>query len=406
MALACARAQAPPAAGPSHAVINRDNVLVIDGRKVFPIGFTMPPPPGGKTPDGRDALAELADAGANFLRTGPQGGPWDDGAFAREQAWEDAAARHGMHCLPYLREAGAWAAGDATHAALLRRIVERFRNHPGLGAWKGADEPEWGKRPVADCVRAYDLLRRLDPNHPLCLIEAPRGTVETLRPYNAGCDIVGADIYPIGYPPGTHSLLPNKDISMVGDYTDRMMEVAGGRKPVWMVLQIAWSGVAKPGKTLRFPTFPEERFMTYEAIIRGARGLLFFGGSLLQTMTPEDRALGWNWRFWRRVLRPVVEEIGEHSPLYPALVAPDSPLPVRVTQGSGVELCVRETGGALYLLACKRSGPTEQVTFDGLPSGLAAGDVLFEPPRTVRASAGRLTDWFAPHEVHVYRFRE
>jgi hypothetical protein len=37
---------------PSQVTINTDNVLVIDGRKVFPIGFTMPPAPDGKTPDG------------------------------------------------------------------------------------------------------------------------------------------------------------------------------------------------------------------------------------------------------------------------------------------------------------------------------------------------------------------
>ena len=33
--------------------INEDMVFVIDGKKVFPIGFTMPPPPEGKTPAGK-----------------------------------------------------------------------------------------------------------------------------------------------------------------------------------------------------------------------------------------------------------------------------------------------------------------------------------------------------------------
>ena len=109
-----------------------------------------------------------------------------------------------------------------------------------------------------------------------------------------------------------------------------MMTVAEGKMPVWMTLQIAWSGVIKPGKTLRFPTFAEERFMTYQAIINGARGLIYFGGHIPKAMAPEDAALGWNWRFWKRVLRPVIEEIGEKSPLQPALVAPDSKLPIAV----------------------------------------------------------------------------
>src|SRR5687768_14000568 len=133
---------------------------------------------------------------------------------------------------------------------------------------------------------------------------------------------------------------------MVGDFTRRMMEVAGGRMPVWMTLQISWSGVIKPGKTLRYPSFAEQRFMTYQAIINGSRGLLYFGGHIGVAMSPEDRELGWNWKFWNRVLRPVIEEIGSRSPLYPALTAPNSKLPIKV-EGEGMEFVVREVGDEL-----------------------------------------------------------
>jgi len=44
-----------------------------------------------------------------------------------------------------------------------------------------------------------------------------------------------------------------------------------------MVLQNSWSGVLQAGRTLRFPTFPRA-FYDYEAIINGARGLIYFGG--------------------------------------------------------------------------------------------------------------------------------
>jgi hypothetical protein len=69
----------------SRVAINPDGVLVIDGQKVFPIGFTMPPPPEGKAPNGQEAIAELSDAGATFLRTGAMGGPWDEATIEREQ---------------------------------------------------------------------------------------------------------------------------------------------------------------------------------------------------------------------------------------------------------------------------------------------------------------------------------
>ena len=73
--------------------------------------------------------------------------------------------------------------------------------------------------------------------------------------------------------------------------TDKMKEASGG-KPVWMTLQIAWSGTAlskdAPDIVPRFPSLPQERFMAYQAIVNGARGLVFFGGHLTEVCTPDD----------------------------------------------------------------------------------------------------------------------
>ncbi len=347
----------------------------------------------------------LPAAGATFMRTGAYRKDWDEQTFASEQKWEDAAARSGLYCWLYLRDLAVIRKHDAKREAFLRRVVEQFKNHPGMGIWKGADEPEWGKIKVPPLVRALEIIREMDTNHPLAILQAPRGTVETLRPYNTAGDITGADIYPISYPPGKHSLLTtNKEISMVGDYTKKMMAVSEGKMPVWMALQIAWSGVAGPGKTLRFPTFAEERFMSYQAIINGARGLIYFGGNVKQAMSPEDAVLGWNWTFWNRVLRPVMEEVGNHSPLEPALVAPESKLPIKLKGATDVEYCVREVGADLYILACKREGATVNVEFSGLPIARCEGEVMYESPRKVAVNNGRFADWFGPFEVHVYHF--
>jgi hypothetical protein len=393
-----------PAQKPSVVTINQDGVLVVNGRKILPIGFSNGPPPDGRTPDGRAAFAEIKDAGGTFFRTGVRGNTrWNKATIEQEQIWMDAAARCGLYCWPRLRELSSLEPGDTRKELLLRQVVNRFKNHPGLLLWKNVDEPQWGGHPVEPMIRAYKLIKALDANHPVGLTQAPRGTIEQLRPYDAAADILLLDIYPIGYPPGRHSLLPNKEISMVGDYTKFIKQVAGD-KPVWMVLQIAWSGVVKPGKTLRFPTFAQERFMTYQALINGARGLIYFGGSIEKAMRPQDARLGWNWTFWRRVLRPVLEEVGNNSPLAPALVAPDSKLPVQVHGADDVEFCVREVGADIYILACKREGKTIQVKFSSLPVWAGLGQVMYESPRTVQAKDGTFTDWFAPFDVHVYRF--
>jgi hypothetical protein len=264
-----------------------------------------------------------------------------------------------------------------------------------------------GKKPPASIATTYKIAHELDPDHPVIITQAPRGNVADNAAYDPYLDITGMDIFPIGYPPGRHvPTWPNKEISMVGDWTKIIVQAAHG-KPVWMSLQISWSGVDRPGRnTLRYPTFAQERFMTYEAIIDGARGVNYFGGGWHEdrVLNARDAKLGYNWTFWDRILKPLLGEINANSPLGEALIAPDSKLPIKAS-GEGVEFTVRQVGDEIYILACKRQGDTEQVTFSGLPESVSNGDVLYEEPRKVQVKNGSFTDWFAPFDVHVYRLK-
>jgi len=415
----------------STVAIDSTGSIVIDGQKVFPIGLSEAPPLGGKTPDGRDAWAEVASAGANFVRSGFR--EWSlaqiDGQIATERGRLDAAAAHGMHCWPRLGNAGdlppATAGQPSVPEQLLVRIANGLKTHPALGAYKGVDEPALGGVAPAGLTRARTKLRSIDPDHPVEITQAPRGSVASLVPYRPAFDITGADIYPVAYPPGQHSDLPNKDISVVGDVTKKMVDAAGG-KPVWMTLQIAWSGITpnqqRPDLVPRFPALPEERFMAYQAIVDGARGLVFFGGQLTQVMRPRDAQLGWNWTFWELVLRPLLVELTSPS-ILPALIAPVAEAAVTAS-AAGVELTARRSGNFLYVIAVRRGGTTSRVTFAGLPpkqggGQVAVGQVMFEyaqdplpPPiqpdkqqfRSVQVQNGSFKDWFGPHDVHVYRF--
>ena len=414
----------------STVAIDSTGCIVIDGQKVFTIGLSEAPPLGGQTPDARDAWTEVAGAGANFVRTGFR--DWSlqqiDSQIAAERGRMDAAATHGMHCWPRLGNAGDLPAGDgqpSVNEQLLVKIANGLKTHPALGAYKGVDEPALGGVAAAGLARARTKLRTIDPDHPVVITQAPLGSVASLVPYRPAFDITGADIYPVAYPPGRHSDLPNKDISVVGDVTKKMVNAAGG-KPVWMTLQIAWSGITpnqqRPELVPRFPTLQEQRFMAYQAIVDGARGLVFFGGQLTQVMRPRDAQLGWNWTFWELVLRPLLVELTSPSVL-PALIAPVAQAAV-TSSAAGVELTARRSGNFLYVIAVRRDGTTSRVTFSGLPpkqggGQLTVGQVMFEyaqdplpPPiqpdkqqfRYVQVQNGSFKDWFGPHDAHVYRF--
>jgi hypothetical protein len=402
--------------------------LVVNGQKVFPIGLSEAPQPEGQTPDGRNAWAEVASAGVNFVRTGFR--EWNlqqiDAQIGAERARLDAAASHGMFCWSRLGNAGNLPATvGSVQEQLLVRIANGLKAQTALGAYKGTDEPALAGIPGAGLARARTKLRTIDADHPVVIIQAPLGTVASLTPYRPAFDITGADIYPVAYPPGRHTDLPNKDISVVGDVTKKIVS-ASGNKPVWMTLQIAWSGVTpsrqRPGLVPRFPGLQEERFMAYQAIVNGARGLFFFGGQLTQVMRPRDAILGWNWTFWEQVLRPLAVELTSPSVL-PALIAPVARAAVGAS-AADVELTARRNGNFLWVIAVRRGGTTSRVTFTGLPNKdggapLTAGQVMFEyvqdplpPPiqpdqeqfRSVTVSNRSFKDWFGPHDVHVYRF--
>jgi hypothetical protein len=104
------------------------------------------------------------------------------------------------------------------------------------------------------------------------------------------------------------------------------------------------------------------------------------------------------------VLKSVLDEFSPSGPLFPALVAPDSILPVTMEGAPDIEFRVREAAGAIFVLAAKREGSTVKVTFRGLPDDVSTGELLYEAPRTVTAKGGSFTDWFGPNEVHAYRF--
>ena len=390
----------------SVVTVNADNALVINGRKVFPIGLSPGPPNNTTTSEGKDALQELRDAGALLVRIN-QTDNWNSALIAYQQAALDWAAQHGMYVWLNLRELSQFPSTDTNTPVSLRNIVDTFRNHPALGLWKNYDEAWWGGISVSNLYNGYVAIKQEDTNHPIVQTHAPRGTVADLQPYNVAADVLALDIYPVvAIGSASNPPITNTALSQVGDWTKVLSQVAGGQKEYWLIEQIAFSGTTPPSHMLVFPTFTQSRYMAYQAIVNGARGLMFFGGNIATTLNAQDAPYGWNWTFWTNVLKSVVQEVGDHSLLADALVAPDSSLPITFsgTTAPDIEFCVREAPPYIYLLACKRETTTANVTFSGLPPWISSADVLYESSRTVAVQNGQFSDSFAPFDVHVYRF--
>jgi hypothetical protein len=425
--------------------VDANGVLAIDGRKIFPIGLSEPPPIGA-TYLGNPALRELARNGVTFVRTGPRefgnlsapvwGPPeWElanlPAQVAKVKQRFDEADQNGIYCWLYLANASGVSAPGSNSEKLLQGIVDAFKDNPRLLAYKGWDEPNNSQKPHGPLDLAYSTIKTRDPNHPVVIVEAPVGDLARMLPYGNAFDVTGVDVFPVEYPRPGQQPHP-KPLTVVGDWTRTAVQAAQQSHThspaVWMTLQIASSGTAashsKPNLIPRFPTLHDERFMAYHAIVRGARGLTFFGGHLTQVCSPDDAAHGWNWAFWRQVVRPIVHQLASKD-LQPALTAPNAPDQIKTrlpgtSTATGVELVARRAGGFLYVIAANTGASgLKWIELAGLPAGTATGEVLFEyvrqhppppwdppqqVPRQVEVTNGAFQDVFAPYDAHVYRF--
>jgi len=160
-------------------------------------------------------------------------------------------------------------------------ILPEIKDHPALFGYFLVDEPAWVGIPLANVINGYELLKKLDPYHPVWINAAPRGSTEEHATYASGCDIYGLDIYPVPYP-NSHSNLDDQTMTSVGKYTQQMYDAVNGKKAIWMVLQgFAW-GTLNSNVKLVYPTAKETRFMVFDALTNGSTSIAYWGTQYIE----------------------------------------------------------------------------------------------------------------------------
>lgn len=295
--------------------------------------------------------------------------------------------------------------------------VNKVKDHPSLAFLESVDEPAWTwmkaeqRIPWQAFAEAYPLIKQTDPNHLLYMNQAPTNLVKTLRRYNAGTDIVACDIYPVNpgglkhsfalFSDGYQGDLNNEHISQVGEYADKIRQVAGPERPVFMVLQaFAWEAIQdeegaaeRREEKMRYPTYSESRFMAFQSIIRGSNGIVYWGS----TFMPQPSQA---WDDIKRVTREVAD-------LGPVLAVRASQMPLELdyhemghSVDDGVQTLLKEADGRLYLFTCNADKNKCKATISGL-NGYTACKVLNEN-RTLPVENGGITDTWRRFDVHIY----
>lgn len=276
------------------------------------------------------------------------------------------------------------------------RALGKEPPHPDLNL---SNAPERAKRLAQGMVKGYQYLKGIDNAHPIWMNHAPRNSIAQLARFDEAADAVGCDIYPVPEGKVGHSDLADKTLTCVGAYTRRMQEAAPG-KPVWMVLQgFGWADLGetksqKDREELRKPKPDESRFMAYDAIVNGARGILYWGTAYIDKKDP----------FWTDLLALVTELSAQQ----PVLSAPDASLDVKVmlapTWGSidrGIRVLPKQVGEHVYLLVVNEWSDPVVYTLHGLESleGVSYRDNTTEQETIVQH--GTLTLPIRGYGVHI-----
>lgn len=235
------------ASTPFHTVsVRSDGVLLKNRRSFFPLGLyhvSWDASPATQ----RQHLQEIAAAGFNVVH-------------ASAKDWESYAR--------FLRQADSLGISVISeHHFDPVAFVQRFKNEPAILAWNLADDVDNGRWTPAQVLTLHRQLRAADPNHPTYISGYSKG----LSKFAQCANILGRQSYPIRQ----HTTAELSSVSI--DMAETAKALLGRPQGVLFAnLQaFAWS-TAKPGQQGSAPDVSEMRNMTYQALLGGAKGILYY----------------------------------------------------------------------------------------------------------------------------------
>ena len=258
----------------------------------------------------------------------------------------------------------------------VRDTIAKYKSHPAILCWMLFDEPGYNRADLLDIHRIYNIAHEADPMHPSYLVIT---TPTVYGTHGRCCDVLAVDTYPISR--GT--------IQHVGDNIRRAYEVSDGDQPIWHCGQLF------PWPKDRLPTVEEHRFMSYLALIEGARGMLWYSMRFrdyeLIKSAPEL------WEAHKRLLK----ELNELSPLW-------------LENGFGEKIDVSNDDDLLrtmlkkssigtFLIAANTSKEKEIDPVLYIGSDYQGNAEVYGENREVQIGNGAIRDHFKSLDVHIYR---
>lgn len=235
----------------SKVEISADGTTMIDGKPFFPFGFYHVSW-GSTVKERTDHLQEIANAGFNTIHA----------SFKREESLNDyekfldEADRFGVKIIT---EFGI----DPVVNPLV--VIDRFKQKPAVFGWNIADDvdvDEYNSLNPKQILNLHNQVKSIDPYH----ITYISGTTYKLLNFANSADAVGFQSYPIGHRE------PQQPISLTHENISKIVSSV----PQDSLVIANSQAFRRYDENSPVPTFNEVRNMTYQALVAGAKGIIYY----------------------------------------------------------------------------------------------------------------------------------
>lgn len=328
-------------------------------------------------------LMPLDESGEPLFPIGTYGAPVEDYDLLKKAGYNFVVASAGN--LDAVHAAGLKAAvpvhGKKPHwFSAVHDTIAKYRNHPAVLCWMLYDEPGYNRADLLDIYEVYKTARKADAVHPSYLVITTPSVYAT---FGRCCDVLAVDTYPI-----------SRGIIMeVGKNIAEALSISEGDQPIWHCGQLfAWP-------TDRVPTPVENRFMSYFALIEGARGILWY-------------TFKWGDNYYLPASAPKLWEahqklLDELNKLAPVFMAPGYGEKVALKNPNpAIKTMLKKSPMGTFLIAAN-SSKQDSLKAHFIVKNAATSEVpVFGESRTLTVEKGILTDSFTPLSVHIYKLDE
>ncbi len=310
-----------------------------EGKKIFPFGVYIGHPD-------EEHLDRISKAGFNTILS------YGYGHNKNYEDYLDRADKHGLNVIYSLKDfypGSALKLGKTDPMEVAREYVNNIKNKPALLAWYTVDEllPSWMPKIQA----LYDEVRMQDPDHPALQVHYYDG-YRMLEKYYYNGDIIATDPYPVG----------RSDLSLTSTRVGAGYKATHQTRGHWAVLQMMDWAVYQKEKTPNPPNLDELRNQCYQAVVHGAKGILFYTYyDLFQEKFPRKPSLDYDNfnKIWPDVVK-MSTEFSQYIPLF--LEGIDYPL--KIVENQKIEIKCLEYEGAYYLVVANPFYEKRQISIE------------------------------------------